>query len=113
MKKIAIIVQRYGQEVSGGGEFYAKALAEHLKERYDVTVLTTTSLEYMDWDQYYPSGEGEVYACCASGIRRGVIGQNFRPFRMNYAKPSAPVDKQAQKKIWNGRMQKAHIAQTL
>lgn len=80
MKKIAIIVQRYGQEVSGGGEFYAKALAEHLKERYDVTVLTTTSLEYMDWDQYYPSGEGEI-----DGVRvlrfRNQKGRDWAKFQ--------------------------------
>lgn len=56
MKKIAIIVQRYGEEVSGGGEFYARALATHLKELYDVTVLTTTSLE-LTFEKYYEAGE--------------------------------------------------------
>ena len=55
MKKIAIIIQRYGEEVSGGGEFYARALASHLKEKYDVTVLTTTSLE-LTFEKHYSAG---------------------------------------------------------
>lgn len=56
MKKVAIIIQRYGKEVSGGGEYYARALAAHLKEFYDVTVLTTTSLE-LTFQKHYSSGE--------------------------------------------------------
>ena len=56
MKKIAIIIQRYGEEVSGGGEFYARSLASHLKEFYEVTVLTTTSLD-LTFSKYYSAGE--------------------------------------------------------
>lgn len=56
MKKIAIIIQRYGEEVSGGGEFYARALASHLKDYYEVTVLTTTSLE-LTFEKHYSAGE--------------------------------------------------------
>lgn len=58
MKKIAIIIQRYGKEVSGGGEFYARALASHLKKMYEVTVLTTTSLE-LTFSKHYDAGEFE------------------------------------------------------
>lgn len=56
MRKIAIIIQRYGEEVSGGGEFYARALAAHLKKSYEVTVLTTTSLD-LDFKKHYAAGE--------------------------------------------------------
>ena len=42
-KRIAIINQRYGEEVNGGSEYYTKKLAEHLAPFYDVEVLTTTS----------------------------------------------------------------------
>ena len=56
MKKIAIIIQRYGEEVSGGGEFYARALSQHLKTKYDVTILTTTSLK-LDFSKYYEAGK--------------------------------------------------------
>ena len=57
MKKIAIVVQRYGNEVNGGAEKYAKDLAEHLKDYYDVEVLTTTALDYDTWHPYYHEGE--------------------------------------------------------
>lgn len=56
MKKIAIVNQRYGAEVNGGSEQYAKMLAEHLSERYEVTILTTTAKDYDTWDNYYPVG---------------------------------------------------------
>lgn len=58
MKKVAVIIQRYGEEVSGGGEFYARALASHLAEFYDVTVLTTTSLD-LTFEKHYCAGEFE------------------------------------------------------
>ena len=57
MKKIAIVVQRYGSEVNGGAEKYAKDLAEHLKDYYEVTVLTTTALDYDTWRSHYHEGE--------------------------------------------------------
>lgn len=56
-KRVAVIVQRYGEEVSGGGEYYAKTMAEHLKDFYDVDVITTTCLDYMMWDDFYPEGK--------------------------------------------------------
>lgn len=55
-KKIAIVNQRYGAEVNGGSEYYTKKLAEHLKDYYDVEVLTTTSLDYDTWSPYYLQG---------------------------------------------------------
>jgi lipopolysaccharide biosynthesis glycosyltransferase/glycosyltransferase involved in cell wall biosynthesis len=69
-KKIAIIVQRYGEEVCGGGEYYAKKLAEHLAGLYAVEVLTTTSLEYMSWDNHYEAG---------SSVINGVVVTRFAP----------------------------------
>ena len=58
MRKIAIIIQRYGEQVSGGGEFYARALAAHLKESYEVTVLTTTSLD-LTFSKHFTAGVEE------------------------------------------------------
>ena len=57
MDKIAIVVQRYGKEVNGGAELHARLLAEHLKERYDVEILTSCTLDYHEWDNHYPAGE--------------------------------------------------------
>lgn len=55
-KKIAVVVQRYGDEVNGGAEVHAKMLAEKLSLKYIVEILTTTSRDYVDWDNYYPVG---------------------------------------------------------
>ncbi|WP_298653199.1 glycosyltransferase family 4 protein [uncultured Proteiniphilum sp.] len=57
MDKIAIVVQRYGKEVSGGAEEHARMLAERLKARYGVDVLTSRALNFPVWDNYYPAGE--------------------------------------------------------
>lgn len=56
MKKVAIINQRYGLEVNGGSEYYARLLAEHLKKYYNIEVLTTTALNYDTWTPYYSQG---------------------------------------------------------
>ncbi len=56
MKKLAIVVQRYGIEVNGGAEYHARVLAEKLAENYSVEVLTTTAIDYKNWDNHYPKG---------------------------------------------------------
>jgi len=56
MKKIAIVVQRYGKEIVGGSESLTMQYAVKLKEYYDVDVLTTTCFDYITWDNYYPEG---------------------------------------------------------
>lgn len=55
-KKIAIVNQRYGDEVNGGSEYYTKELAEHLSKYYEVEILTTTALDYDTWKPYYKPG---------------------------------------------------------
>lgn len=55
-KRIAIVNQRYGEEVNGGSEYYTKQLAEHLALYYEVEVLTTTAKDYDTWAPYYPEG---------------------------------------------------------
>ena len=54
--KIAIIVQRYGLEVSGGAELHARWLAEHLLNIAQVDVLTSCALDYRTWANHYPAG---------------------------------------------------------
>lgn len=55
MKNIAIVVQRYGLEVNGGAEYHARILAEklNLNPEYDITILTTKSLNHLSWKNYY------------------------------------------------------------
>lgn len=57
MKKIAFINQRYGLEVNGGSEYYTRLMAEHLKDNYEVHVITTKAIDYMSWEDYYQCDE--------------------------------------------------------
>ena len=60
MKNVALIVQRYGQEVNGGSEYHCRLLAEHLAPNYNVTVLTNCAVDHEDWDNYYQPGRDEL-----------------------------------------------------
>lgn len=60
--KIAIVVQRYGSEVCGGAEVYARSLAEHLAKFHEVEVITTTALYYSTWKPFYREGVETVNA---------------------------------------------------
>ncbi|MCR4648762.1 MAG: glycosyltransferase family 4 protein [Lachnospiraceae bacterium] len=53
MKKIAFINQRYGLEVVGGSEYYTRLIAEHLKDKFEVEILTTKALDYVTWENHY------------------------------------------------------------
>lgn len=59
-RKVAVVCQRYGVEVNGGAETFARDLAENLNRIYDVEVLTTCALEYITWENYYPAGTQKV-----------------------------------------------------
>lgn len=59
-RKVAIINQRYGEEVNGGSEYYTRQLAEHLRELYDIEVLTTTARDYDTWKPFYREGESSL-----------------------------------------------------
>ena len=60
MKKIAIVVQRYGMEVTGGAEQYSRMVAERLTSFYDVEVLTSCALDYISWENHYHEGVSDV-----------------------------------------------------
>lgn len=60
MKKIAIVVQRYGVEVNGGAEYHCRILAEQLKSSFDLEVITTCAKDYITWRNEYPKGISEV-----------------------------------------------------
>ncbi len=67
--KIAIIVQRYGREVSGGSELLAGDLARALSKAYNVEILTTCAKDYDTWANYYREGEF---------VEDGVIVKRFK-----------------------------------
>jgi glycosyltransferase involved in cell wall biosynthesis len=55
---VALVVQRYGPDVTGGSEALARALAERLAaEGVLTTVFTTCARDYVTWRNELPAGE--------------------------------------------------------
>lgn len=54
--QLAVVVQRYGTEISGGAELHARLIAQQLAARHEVTVLTTCARDYVTWRNEYPRG---------------------------------------------------------
>lgn len=56
--RVAIVVQRYGEEVIGGAEIHARAVAEKLRSvlGWDIEVFTTTARDNRTWESEYPAG---------------------------------------------------------
>lgn len=59
-EKIAFVIDRYGQEINGGAEDHCRVLAEHMVDKYEVRVLTTTSKGINPWDNYFSIGLSEI-----------------------------------------------------
>ncbi|MCI0574217.1 MAG: glycosyltransferase family 4 protein [Myxococcaceae bacterium] len=57
---IALIVQRYGEEIVGGAELHARWIAQRLAARHHVEVLTTCAVDYLTWENRYPPGGSEL-----------------------------------------------------
>lgn len=53
MKRICLVVQRYGEEITGGSESYCRQIAERLCNYYKVDVLTTKAKDSVTWDNEY------------------------------------------------------------
>lgn len=59
MSRILLVVQRYGEEVVGGSEAHARAVAQRLAERHEVEVATTNALDYWTWEAHFPAGDSD------------------------------------------------------
>jgi glycosyltransferase involved in cell wall biosynthesis len=70
--KLAVVVQRYGADISGGAELHARYIAERLARHAEVEVLTTCAKDYVTWRNELPAGTESV---------NGVTVRRFRVSR--------------------------------
>ena len=59
--KLAVVVQRYGADISGGAELHARYIAERLSRHAQVEVLTTCAADYITWKNDLPAGEETIH----------------------------------------------------
>jgi glycosyltransferase involved in cell wall biosynthesis len=74
--KLAVVVQRYGADISGGAELHARYIAERLARHADLEVFTTCARDYITWKNELPAGDDTV-----NGIRvkRFPVSRPRRP----------------------------------
>ncbi len=58
--RVAFVVQRYGDDVTGGSESLARAVAERLAGEYRITVFTTCARDYATWRNELPEGSQKL-----------------------------------------------------
>ena len=104
MKKIALVVQRYGEEINGGAEALVRMLAERLTARFDVEVLTSCALDYSTWAMHYPPGKSELH-----GVR---VLRFAHPLRNDIGRARVPLVHKLRFKLraWLRRLPGAQVA---
>lgn len=82
-QRIAFIVQRYGEGITGGAESHCRQLAVRLAPDYDVEVLTTCALDHLSWKNELAEGVSTL-----EGVRvrrfRSVEERNLLEFHKVY-----------------------------
>ncbi|MBX7100624.1 MAG: glycosyltransferase [Myxococcaceae bacterium] len=61
--RLALVVQRYGETVTGGAEAHARMIAQRLSADVQVEVLTTTAKDHLTWTNAFtpgPERDGDV-----------------------------------------------------
>ena len=58
--KLAVVVQRYGGDTSGGAELHARYIAERLARHAAVEVFTTCARDYVTWQNELPAGTEHI-----------------------------------------------------
>lgn len=55
--KVGFIVQRYGEQITGGAEALARMVAHRLSPHWNITVLTTCAKDHLTWANELPAGD--------------------------------------------------------
>lgn len=82
-RRLALVVQRYGEGINGGAELHARLLAERLAARHDIEVLTSCAHDYTDWKMVYPPGPDVV-----NGVR---VLRFAHPLRHDIGRARVPL----------------------
>ncbi len=54
--RVAFVVQRYGEDITGGAEAHARSVARRLSAKASVEVLTTCATDHLSWANELPPG---------------------------------------------------------
>jgi glycosyltransferase involved in cell wall biosynthesis len=93
--RVAIVVQRYGADVTGGSEALARAVAERLASPFRVTVFTTCARDYVTWRNELPEGRERVAGVEVRRFRteeERELGAFNRLSDALYARPHGPEE---------------------
>ncbi|GGF92291.1 glycosyltransferase family 4 protein [Paenibacillus abyssi] len=95
-KKIAFVVQRYGLEVNGGSELSCRLIAEKLKEKYDIDILTTKALDYVTWGNHYEAGIEDI-----NGVTVRRFETEFPRNQKQFSKCTEEIFRKANRTIYD------------
>lgn len=54
--RVAIVVQRYGKNITGGAEAHARQIAQRLAPHWQLTILTSCAKDHLSWANELPAG---------------------------------------------------------
>jgi glycosyltransferase involved in cell wall biosynthesis len=60
LMRIAFVIQRYGKDIIGGSESLCRQIAERMKSKADVEILTTCAEDYITWNNAFKQGLEEL-----------------------------------------------------
>ena len=80
-RRIALIVPRAGETVTGGAEAFCLTAARELAARYEIEVLTTCARDYTTWANVYEEGPGSVNGVA---VRRFAVDAPRDTARFNH-----------------------------
>lgn len=102
--KLACVVHRFGADIAGGSEGHCRVVAQHLAERHDVTVITTTARDHVTWANHYAPGESRDGRLTVRRFRvdRPRDRHRFRDLSDRIESGRASADETAQWFVENG-----------
>lgn len=56
MRRLAFVVQRYGEGVTGGSEMMCRSIAERLAPHMHLDVITSCAVDYTNWENRFAAG---------------------------------------------------------